>query len=75
MDHGFKDMPMVLNGGQDLRQVSLLLRQNKKTEEEEEVAEETEVMALTKDDTRRGYAMDELFFSNTFKQLGGINGY
>ena len=75
MDHGFKDMPMVLNGGRDLRQVSLFLRQNKKTEEEVKAAEDTEVMALTKDDTRWGYAMGKLFFSNTFKQLGGINGY
>lgn len=52
---------MVLNGGQDLRQVSLLLRKNKKIEEEEEVAKETE------DDPRWGHAMGELFFSNTFK--------
>lgn len=66
MDHGFKDMPVVLKGGQDLRQVSLLLRKNKKIEEEE-VAKETEVMALTKDDPRWGHAMSELFFSNTFK--------
>ena len=67
MDHGFKDTPMVLNGGQDLRQVSLLLRKNKKIEEEEEVSKETEAMALTKDDPRWGHAMGELFFSNTFK--------
>lgn len=66
MDHGFKDMPVVLKGGQDLRQVSLPLRKNKKIEEEE-VAKETEVMALTKVDPRWGHAMSELFFSNTFK--------
>ena len=67
MDDGFKDIPMVLNGGQDLRQVSLLLRKIKKIVEEEEVAKETEVMALTKDDPRWGHARGELFFSNTFK--------
>lgn len=35
--HCFKDMPMALNAGQDLRQFSLLLTKTKKSEEEEEV--------------------------------------